>query len=316
MPLPTLTTIRYSGYELIRTLESVTRGLHLLNQQSSNAYFTMAETTPSGKQNIRREFLSHCGIMDNTPTCMCSGYKSKLVQAAHIVPKSSSNNILSNLNMDDINDTRNLLWLAPGIERTFDRMQISFIPCLTPGMFAKYKMKIWDTDCLDKPLFKGEKMTIRDLTEDQRCLDFNVGIGGRMVKHVFYRRGLAYQAICCQQYREKSLPCNIYDAGDWSSLTEDEIRNLNMSLYDSKMIINKEITEEKEDEEEELIRKEHESTEYIASLGSVKGAPKRMKAVQRRLAPLGAGNVAVKWKKKKQCYKCGEKGHIKSNCPN
>jgi hypothetical protein len=249
----------------------------------------MSNTSRSVKENVRQIFLKHCGITNNKPTCMYSGFTNEQVRAAHILPKSSKAPLLRNLHIDDINATRNLLWLAPGIEEAFDAMQLSFIPCLTKGMVQKYKLKIWDDNCKSNLIFKNEATKIGDIDLENQYMDFTIKNGNKKsaTQHVFYRRCLAYQAICCHQFYEREVPLNSDDIGDFSSLSEDEIERLNKFLFaDSQMIIQKEIMEEEEEEE-----KEKEETSV---------APKKGK---------------FKKHNKMACFKCGEVGHIRRDCP-
>jgi hypothetical protein len=181
------------------------------------------------------------------------------------------------------------LWLAPGIEKAFDAMQLSFIPCIISGMKQKYQLKIWDPGCIDNYIFTNDgvpiemRKTIRELVQENIYL--NVTINNGESEHDFFRRCLAFQAICCHQYNEGCLPSSCVDICDLPSLNEEELERFNKSLFsDSNMIIKREIAEEEEEEEEE---------EEVA-VKKKKGKFKKMK---------------------NKCYNCHEAGHIRRNCP-
>ena len=288
----TLCYINCSDPALIKTLQDLTHQMYLNNIQAFNPYCSMAETTPSVKVDVRKNFLKHCGIQNDQPTCMCSGIKHKKVQVAHILPKSSKQMILLNLRINDINDTRNLLWLAPGIEKAFDRMQLSFIPCLTEGLIQKYKLKIWDPECLNVRILNNDmtSKTIGDLVQEDVSLDFTIKSG--QSEHSFFRRCLAYQALCSYYYKEGEFPSSSNDVdnlGDFSSLSEVQRGILSKNIFsDSNMIISREIRNEEEEEED--IDEEKEAVEVVT--------------VKKK-----------KFKKKKKCYNCYQAGHIRRNCP-
>ena len=226
--------------------------LQLSNQRATNPYLTMAETSNSIKIDVRNKFLLYSGIVKGSnPICMYSQIQSKHVVTAHILPRSVSNETKNNLHILNIDDSRNLLWLCEGIEQAFDRLKLSFIPCLADGLKARYKMKIWDDECLDWQLVRNKDTTIREVFQESKYLDFDIrSSSGTIKSHLFYRRCLANQAILCHKYHLSVYPEQVNQWGDFSSLTGEQCLLLNKNEYaDSEMIIVKELAEEEAEKE-------------------------------------------------------------------
>jgi len=119
--------------------------------------------------------------------CMLTGEygNNDQVICAHIIPCATTNLILASLQLSlaDTNNPRNVLFLSKGVEKAFDKLQISFIPVdiLNPSSF---KMKIWDDACRILPIWEGSTRLISDF--DGSVLN--------MMGHNPFRRCLSYQA--------------------------------------------------------------------------------------------------------------------------
>ena len=196
----------------------------LSNQYSHNPYARMAQTTDSVKADIRKTvFLPYSGITNNTPTCMYTGRRHQKVRCAHILPKSTISSTLLNLSLDanDVNNPRNLMWLCPGIEDAFDTMKLSFVRKLLPGFVEGYVMLIWDESCLNSSLDIGDDQTIRDVYEENKCLNFTItGTDGSKKPHIVFKRCLANQAIWCHHSHIGEYLESIWTYGDFSSVDE------------------------------------------------------------------------------------------------
>lgn len=109
----------------------------------------------------------------------------KQVCAAHILPCTTKKRIADqlNLSLDNLNDTRNGLFLAKNIEVAFDKLQLSFIPrdMLHPNSL---RMVIWDHDVSNTPIWEAHD----DLIGQYEGCTLQLG------EHSPYRRALSYQA--------------------------------------------------------------------------------------------------------------------------
>jgi hypothetical protein len=237
-------------------LKQMVHMLRLNNEHAHNPYATMAQTTDSAKQNIRKDIFSpYCGITDNAPTCMYTGIKHTKVTCAHILPKSTKMKTITNLALlsTDVNSPRNLMWLCRGIEEAFDSMKLSFVSILQPGMVKRHVMLIWDTSCMDYNLGVDTSETIRDVFKPEKNLDFNITrTDGSIFEHHVFKRCLANQAIWCHNDHHNEFPKSLWSYGDFSSVNE-EVRTglVNNEYMCSTMLLAKEIEHEIEEEIEE-----------------------------------------------------------------
>jgi hypothetical protein len=109
------------------------------------------------------------------------------VLAAHIAPAVSEVKRLNSIGLteDDVNNPRNGLLLAYGIEKCFDNLRLSFVK--SNPLSTKLYMKIWDDSCRHFPLwhpnYDSENKTVGDY--DGCELD---------LKHSPFKRALSYQA--------------------------------------------------------------------------------------------------------------------------
>lgn len=234
---------------LNETTKQMNHLMTLTYQNNHNPYAVMAHTTDSQKYNVRQVvFLPYSGITDNEPICMYTQIKDKTITASHILPKSTKMSTLNNLriNPTDINSPKNLLWICPGIEDAFDSMQLSFTPVLTLGLVQKYRMVIWDPSCLNKELIPKSNQFLRDFYREDRYLDFTIiRTDGTTFEHSVYKRLLANQAMWSYYYKNGIYRKSVWIDGDFSSLNEDELRNLVEREYvnGSIKIINEEISD-------------------------------------------------------------------------
>jgi hypothetical protein len=95
-------------------------------------------------------------------SCMVSKFKGygKEVIAAHIAPCTSLVSKLKYVGLEkcDVNNVRNGLFLAFGIEKAFDKLQISFIK--SNPLKDELYLHIWDDACRTTPLWEGHEQTI------------------------------------------------------------------------------------------------------------------------------------------------------------
>ncbi len=136
---------------------------------------------------FRAELKKHLGYSRKAKvSCMVTKLKGngEQVIAAHIVPCSSSPLKLKYIGMgkDDVNNVRNGLFLAFGIEKAFDKLQISFIK--SHPLKDELYLRIWDDECRTTPLWEGHQQTIGDF--DGRPL--------LLGSHNPFKRCLSYQA--------------------------------------------------------------------------------------------------------------------------
>jgi hypothetical protein len=77
------------------------------------------------------------------------------IRAAHIIPAVTKHVTLRDLKLtsDDLDDVRNGLLLAHGIEREFDTLGVSFVR--HPLRIGVLIMKVWSTTAKSTTLFKG-----------------------------------------------------------------------------------------------------------------------------------------------------------------
>lgn len=108
------------------------------------------------------------------------------IPAAHLLPSSTIADTADVLEMslDDIQSTRNGLFLCKKIEESFDQLELSFVPVdiLHP---SQYKMVIWKDSCKTKSVIKGSLKLIGQY--DEHSLE----LGGLEP----YRRALSFQAL-------------------------------------------------------------------------------------------------------------------------
>lgn len=154
---------------------------------------TMTHRSNKEVINLKRKFLEYCKIIEGG-CCMVTG-KSGSVILAHILPHSSSDKVREILGITDINDYRNLLLLSDGIERSFDKLQLGFVRELTDvnGLSTQYVMKIFNSACLNEPLFPNCSETIGDLFRNDKKPYLNLTIGN--ITHNPYNRCLSFQAM-------------------------------------------------------------------------------------------------------------------------
>jgi len=135
---------------------------------------------------FRNDLKKHLGYgKDAKVSCMVSKFKGngKEVIAAHIAPSSSPCKLkYVGLEKVDVNNVRNGLFLAFGIEKAFDKLQISFIK--SNPLKDVLCLHIWDDECRKTPLWFGHKQTIGDFDGSPLLLG----------KHDPFKRCLSYQA--------------------------------------------------------------------------------------------------------------------------
>ena len=140
----------------------------------------------------KMEKLLGCNKKTKKPKCSVTGIRGNAseVICAHIIPCSSTSHqlIIVGLTVRNVNETKNLVFLAYGIERCFDKLQLSFMK--TNPLEDKLTLKIWDDDIRNHLIFPGSSQRIG-------------GFDGAELKleHTVYKRLLAFQAYqACKKY--------------------------------------------------------------------------------------------------------------------
>jgi hypothetical protein len=165
---------------------------------------TQGETVTTRGNYFREELLRHLGfnVSDSSNStrsngmlvkCMVSGKESSKeddIRAAHIVPAVSKHSLLQALKFtpNDLNDVRNGLLLAYGIEREFDSLGVSFVQ--HPLRIGVLLMKVWSETAKKRFLFKGTDK--EGYVADYDGFELNLAFDGG--KHNPFCRGLAFQA--------------------------------------------------------------------------------------------------------------------------
>eukprot|EP01041_Mallomonas_annulata_P004807 gene4807-9585_t len=103
------------------------------------------------------------------------------------------------LRKEDLNCTRNLLFLSKNIEKAFDKLQISFIKS-TDNLEFNLFLKIWDSSVYDMPIWLNSEHTIGKYN--------GCKLNGR--RNNPFKRALSYQAyqafIKCRLVGETQPP--------------------------------------------------------------------------------------------------------------
>jgi hypothetical protein len=225
-----------SGYgpAITEVLVGLTLQMKLSNQAKLNPYLQMTQTGKSTTADCRGQYIAaHGGVAQLK--CALTGLEAntanggELVKVAHIIPRSTSLHILNHLKIFNVNDVKNLLPLADGVEHAFDRLMLSFVPVLGPGLHTTYKVKVWNETCLDWPVFRQSKNPYgqRFLKEFVNCqLSVNLSL--------VYKRALAFQALWASNYNNNGkLTDRPGTLGDTSSLNAEEWGNVRASCFAS-----------------------------------------------------------------------------------
>ncbi len=131
----------------------------------------------------------------NPPKCMVSDIKAVIVRrgknivgnrvvCGHLLPSSSNLNNLKFLGVTekDLNEPKNCVFWAQGIEKCYESLQISFVK--SHPLEDRYFLKIWDEKARDVFLFDGSKEKVGDYE------DCPLKLNG----HTILKRALSYQA--------------------------------------------------------------------------------------------------------------------------
>ena len=172
--------------------------------------YTPSKISTKRPQNERRKFsrsvtgvecsniVSPAGETQLFVKCMLTGefgYGEQVV-VAHLIPCSTTENILSKLHMKviDVNSSRNALFLSRNIELCFDKLQLSFVPIdiLHPSTL---KMQIWDESIRSRPIFDGSKLIIASFDGAELMLN----------GHNPFLRCLSYQAFQAWNHYDSKL---------------------------------------------------------------------------------------------------------------
>ncbi len=189
------------------------------NNLWTNTQQTDAITEVDEEQKDR--FLEHLGydvqyhqsVKRKRLTCTCmvtneDGDSDYQVVMAHIAPKRSKIRLLNSIGMNegDLQDVRNCLLLAHGIEKGFDKLRLSFIK--SNPLQNRLYMKIWDDSIRSESIFEGSSRTIGEF--DGARLKLGEASGDTFTHNPF-RRALSYQAYIAY-LRFKHIEGNIEPA--------------------------------------------------------------------------------------------------------
>jgi hypothetical protein len=94
-----------------------------------------------------------------------------------------------------------------------------------------FVMKIWNEDCLDYNLGVDTATTIRDIYEVNKTLNLTIATKTPATEHNIFRRCLANQAVWSHYKWNSTFPDNIWNAGDWESISDSNRRNLASNEY-------------------------------------------------------------------------------------
>jgi hypothetical protein len=209
-----------------------------------DAYSNMTQTSAGqnkpNQEAIRNKYFDFCGITkdanDLAKTRACcvltgrNGEGRKVLKLAHLVPASSSSNILNTLRLpNDENGVwslRNVLLLCEKIEHYFDRKKLSFVP--SPLYNNVYILKIWDEEIRNELLYDGAT-DIDDPGDstigyyENRCLNLTMPNGNVLSP---FKRCLSYQvfmSFASSKLKKCDVPADFAsDIGkDWNNLRND-----------------------------------------------------------------------------------------------
>ena len=149
----------------------------------------------------RAKFASTYGLTRDQIPCMVARIIPPLptppsnipnVKLAHILPRSTKVHIRESLSMGalDVDDLRNMLVLCSGLEESFDRRLISFIPNTDP-FTGGFQVKFWKEEFKSIPLYRGSDRTIGEFDGSR----LNLIVNGK--QHLIFRRALSFQAFMC-----------------------------------------------------------------------------------------------------------------------
>ena len=205
---------------LTRSLDLVVNvlpDLHSVILRVNNPYTASKLSTdgrhPDFRQNLSQAVYGRYKTSSDKIECMLSGEKGNGLEvvAAHIVPASTSSQILEGIPMTkaEVLSVRNGLFLSKEVEVAFDNLQISFIPedILHPETLV---MVIWKDEVRSTPLWK--KYASNGMESSQCTLQIGqyVDYALKLKGYNPIRRGLAYQAglaynLLTEEEREKFL---------------------------------------------------------------------------------------------------------------
>ena len=190
--------------DLQRSLDVVVNVLPDLNNvilRMNNPY-TLSKLSsdrrhPDFRQNLIRAVYGRSQMRSDKIECMLSGEQGNGLEvvAAHIVPASTSSQILEGIPMtkDEVLSVRNGLFLSKEVEVAFDNLQISFIPkdVLHPETLV---MVIWKDEVRSTPLWKQYACNGMESSVCTLQIGQFAGHALKLKGHDPIRRGLAYQA--------------------------------------------------------------------------------------------------------------------------
>jgi hypothetical protein len=168
---------------------------------------------------------------------MVSGEESSArdaIRAAHIIPAVTKLSTLGALNLtaDDVNDVRNGLLLAHGIEREFDSLGVCFVR--HPLKLEVLIMKVWSETAKTTPIIPGSNKMVADFGNSVLQL---TSADGSMI-HKPFLRGLAFHAY--QSYLKWKVIADIVvgnEPADYSSdlstpFSSPRVLGLKMMLHE------------------------------------------------------------------------------------
>ena len=156
--------------------------------------WTKSVVSSTRDANFRGDLKRALGLHDTKKKkvlvpCMVSGHEGngEQVLAAHIIPCAGDPRKLSYLGLTatDVSSTKNGLFLAEGIEKAFDKMELTFVR-VSPLLDALH-LHIWQDSCRGKPLWRGSLHTVGEFD----------GAELRLNGHVVYKRALCFHAYQC-----------------------------------------------------------------------------------------------------------------------
>jgi hypothetical protein len=150
-------------------------------------YEKMCQTSAHIVKDLRAKYKK-----DISPCCIISGHRVEShLTLAHILPHSTDAHTQRIVGMvKKLDNFRNLMWLCSGLEVAFDQKQFSLEPAnaLTRTHF---KVRIWEDDILEKPLYKGASENISSI------VGITIDLSSFDKDSIPYRRCLSYHAMMC-----------------------------------------------------------------------------------------------------------------------
>ncbi len=191
--------------------------------------------------NFRHQFLENLGYNPKKRKkygCMVSGEEGNgdRVVVAHIAPAVSEYSKLAKIGLTpgDVSSPRNGLLLCANIENSYNKLQLTFVK--DKNIFSsQLVVKIWDSQCLNIPLWNGSTKFIGQYDGSK----LNLGEHKPFMRALSYHAYESYLKYCYLPQFKSLVPCE-YGSGNDS----DYFKERNMF----KEIVEKAIEEEMDED--------------------------------------------------------------------